>query len=194
MTIFPGSSVRPTLSRGDVLITVSLAVVLSVALGLDLSAYRRAGKFGEPGPDFALLQPRGSHFIGSSQFLPVQADTFVRLENFSTERHYHRLRHGLGPLSTIEVYSSRTHARLDLQYNNLIPGQELTFTCNQQVLEHLTALPVGPLRRTYALDLRPGANRFAVTYARYNHAGGDYAPADPRPLAGNYTTLDLFLD
>ena len=135
-------------------------------------------------------------FIGSSQFLPTKASASVRLENFAATEGRHRTlyRHGLGPVSTIEIYSTRVHAHVDLQYNNRIPDQELIVRCNETVLEHFTALPVGSVRRTYPLDLRPGCNRFTVTYARYNHAGSNYAPADPRPLAGTYTVLNLFLD
>ena len=184
------------LSRGDVLLTAGLALGLSAALVVDVAAYHRQQTQGMVDPDFALLELRSSVFIGNSQFLPAQAKGSVRLDNFGPIEGHHitRYRHGLGPVSTIEIYSERKHAHLDLQYINHIPDQELIIRCNETVLEHFTALPVGSLSRTYQLSLRPGCNRFTVSYARYNHAGSDYAPTDARPLAGAYTLLNLFLD
>ena len=180
----------------DLAASVLLAMGLMIVLLFDVSSYNRQQTQGTRNPDFALMQARASITIGNSQFLPAQADAVVRMENFlPQEGHHHDLfRFALGPISTIEIYSSRVHAHLNFRFNNLVASQELTVRCNEDILDHFAALPISVVARTYQLSLHQGCNRFTVSYARYNHAGADFTPNDPRPIAGSYSTLDLFLD
>ena len=180
---------------GDVLLAIFLLVILSVVFFLDSSAYFHQQKQGMPIADFPLMRPRSSVFIGKSEFLPVQVDATVRLENFSPANDLHPpSRLALGPINIIEVYSSRVRAHINFTYYNLVPDQEITICCNEKVLEHFISLPVGVVTRSYPLDLREGSNRFTILYARYNHCGASINLADTRLIAGSFTALDLFLD
>ncbi len=189
----PGNAVTAA-TWGDVALVILLLVGLGIALVFDVSAFSRQQKSGSIA-NFPLLQPKGSVFVGNSEFLPAQTEGTVRLENFTPAvNSRHPLRHGLGPVSTIEIYSTHTRAHVDFTYDNRVPGQEITVRCNDEEVEHLTGLPVGTMARHYPLTLRQGSNRFTVSYARFNHSGSNFAPADPRPIAGSYRALSLYLD
>ncbi len=82
------------------------------------------------------------------------------------------------------------HARLDLTYDNQVEDQDLTVSCNDQVIEQFHQPPVGAIRRQYPLTLRPGWNSIALDFTHY---GG--VAKDKRPMTGGVITrLDLTLN
>ena len=83
---------------------------------------------------------------------------------------------------------------LDVAYYNPADGQDLTITCDGEVIEQLTRQPAGLITRKYALTLVPGANEVTFDFARYNHHGLELSSTDGRPMAGTFQALDLTLD
>ena len=192
---------QPGRRRGslDGWVSAFLGLALVAVCWLDVRAFRSSR--GKVHREFPLLTKPGELRFGnveiySGHYTVVQFDNIGQIEalagcdRLTISPHY---RHGLGPETVIEIASERRQARLSFQFFNPVDGQDLTISCNGQVLEKMTDTPSGTLEKSYAFPLLPGINRFTVGYARYNHAGAELAPGDSRSIAGTFLALDLSL-
>lgn len=185
-------------SRWDCALVLALGLGLTLFGWFDTRAYLRT-RF-KPPISFAFNAVPGGMLVGPQSEAFCHADTdFVQLENFagleeSESAPAHHIRHGLGPVSTLTIFSPHAHAHLGLRFDSDIEDQDLTVACNGEVLERFAHLAQRTITRSYPLTLHPGANRVTFSYGRYNHDGVHELSADPRPYAGTFTSLDLFLE
>lgn len=182
-------------SRWDFALALALGAALVVFGWLDTRAYLASRL--KPHISFTMTAPPGGVRIGQSmEFFRTSNQEYVRLENFSAlEREWsHSFRHGLGPVSTLEIVAAGAHARLGIALANRIADQDLTVACNGRVLEHIAHAPEGPIHRSYPLDLQPGSNLITFTYGSYNHDGVHENPAEPRAVGVTFDALDLIVE
>lgn len=180
-------------SKWDTLIIVVSGLTLLAAGWLDLRSYFHHRN--QARPDFAFLDTPADEHLGTEDELYRGNQCTAVLENIGQLENdgRQRFRHGLGPHSTILVWANRSHALLNVQFNNAVADQDITVSCDGQVVERLTHQPELTIERRYALDLLPGRNEVTVDFARYNGAGVELSREDTRPMAGTFTRLDLTL-
>ncbi len=178
---------------GDALVALALGVALLAAGWLDVRAYRSGqGKFR---PAFALMSASaGGRRLGWEEFFQ-EASTVVHLGNVGRlewddpRDGRTKFRQVLGPVSTLEIWSELTRARVEFRLRNPFPDQTITIACNGQTLEEIHLGAHEEISRQYALDLHRGSNQLTLTFARYHPANA----AGERPIAGRLLALDLFL-
>ena len=178
-------------------LTYLVAFVLGTALLLfgwfDARAYRSSAN--EPPLTYSLNTfPRGARVSPTVEFFRGSDGGYLRLENFwalefSTRRSY---RHGLGPVSTLEIFSERPAAQLRFRFVSDWPEQTLTVACNGQEVGRVAPVPEGIVACEYPLALHPGSNAVTFAYRHYNHDGICEA-ADDRRRAVRFLSLDLTL-
>lgn len=176
-------------------LTYLVALLLGAALLLfgwfDARAYRSGAH--KPPLTYSLnTLPRGAGMSPTIEYFHSSEDGYLRLENFSALEFSPRrsYRHGLGPVSTMEIYSERPVAQLRFRFVSDWPEQTLTVACNGQEVGRVTSLPGGVVACDYLLTLRPGSNAVTFAYQHYNHDGTCEA-ADDRLLAVRFLSLDL---
>ena len=184
---------RLAYSRWDALTVVALGTILLAASWLDVHSYFHHRN--QARPDFAFLDAAADEHLGTEDELYRGNQCTAVLENIGQLENdgRQRFRHGLGPRSTILVWANRSHALLDVQFNNAVADQEITVSCDGRVVERLTHQPELTVDRRYALDLLPGRNEVTVDFARYNGAGVELSREDTRPMAGTFTRLEITL-
>ena len=183
-------------SRWDLALVLAMGGALLVFGWVDGASYL-ASRHKLPFTFTMNARPGGIR-VGRTQEIFRHATTdAVRLDNFTALEHRGSVtyRHDLGPVSTLEIVTTHTHARLSFRFDNVIADQDLTVTCNGQVLERLDHLPLDTtIPRLYALVLHPGPNVVTFSHHLYNHHGVELAPDDPQPYAGTFSSLDLLLE
>ncbi|MBE7210897.1 MAG: hypothetical protein INR65_07735 [Gluconacetobacter diazotrophicus] len=187
------SAVRPRPAVGwDALVAVALGAALLAGGWLDVRAYLSAR--GKSRPAFALMSTAAAgQRIGWNEFF-AEAGSVVHLGNVGRlewdDPHDDRtkFRQALGPVSTVEIWSERTRGRLELRLRNPAADQTIAVACNGRPLEEIHLDAHAEIARQYGLELRPGANEFTLTFARYHpSASGE------RPVAARLLALDLYL-
>ena len=177
--------------RGDAFVAVALGAALLAAGWLDVRTYLSAR--GKPRPAFALMSPVTGQRIKWHEFFQ-EAATVVHLGNIGRlewddpRDDRTKFRQALGPVSLVEIWSARTRARLEFRLRNPTDDQTVTIAFNGQPLEEVHLNAHEEIARRYPLELRPGSNRFTLTFARYHLPG----PGE-RPVAGRFLALDLYL-
>ena len=138
--------------------------------------------------------PGGTRMGPALEFFHGSDGGYLRLENFWALEFgpHHPYRHGLGPVSTLEIFSQSPTAHLSFRFVSDWPEQSLAVACNGQEVGRIAPLPAGVVARTYPLALHPGGNAVTFTYQHYNH-DGTCETGDARPLAGMFLSLDLTL-
>lgn len=171
----------------------ALGLALLAAAWSDMSTYRVSR--GKAHPDFPFLSVPGELRLGNVELYRAHF-TLIQMENFGEIEHDGRrpFRHALGPEAVIEMTSQSMQAHVSFQFFNAIAGQNLSVSWNGQTLEQLNGIPEGTLEKSYSFALRPGVNRFAISFARYNHSGVELAAGDSRSIAGTFFSLDLALN
>ena len=178
----------------DALIVALLGGALLAAGWLDARTYL-AHRGRAIRPRFAFLERAAFEQIGEDE-LYRDSDTSVLLDNVAglEGTRTDHFRHGLGPRTTILLWTQRGHGLLNLRFKNPIQGQNITVSCNGQVLKHSPTSKESVIVRKYPLTLLPGRNEIAMAFALYNHAGSEVASGDSRPIAGTFETFELTLD
>ena len=177
--------------RRDAVLSVALGAALLVFARIDGKAYRASA--GTPPLIYSLVESPGGARMGPAlELFPGCEAGYLRLANFSALEFSpgHPYRHGLGPVSTLEIFSPAQTANLAFRFISDWPGQELIVTCNGQELDRLAAKPAAAVTRTYPLALHAGGNVVTFAYRHYNHDGA-CEMADPRTIAGTFLQLDL---
>ena len=183
----------PRHSSWDYPLAIALGGILLLVGWVDAHAYL-AG-LDKPRRTYAFNDLPGGMVVGPSQeFFRSPDGEYASLENFAqlevSGRHF--FRHGLGPVSTVRVFSQKPTAQLRFRYASEVPDQNLTVACNDHVLEQMTRLPTGEIVRTYALRLLPGDNRVTFSYSHYYHDGTNNLE-DARPVAGSFWSFELLV-
>ncbi len=187
-----GRAVRRRRGSGwDAPVAIALGVGLLAAGWVDVSAYL-SGR-GKIGPAFRLLDSSNGQRIGLSEFFHeystvVHLGNIGRLEWDDPRDDRTVFRQALGPVSTVEIWSGETRARVELRLRNPFEGQTITVACNGRPLDEIHLEAHEETAHRYDLDLQPGSNQFTLTFAHYHPAG----PGE-RPIAGRLLALDLYL-
>ncbi len=194
MMLIEPEAARPRYTAWDALVAALLGTALLAAGALDVRSHLLHPRDKSP-PGLAFVEHTGTEQDDENASFR-RGDTVAWLEHVGglEETPRNRFRHAYGPQSGLVIFTPNTRARLHFRLYNPTVGQELTVRCNGQVIEQFTGPPVGIIERTYPLALRPGVNEVTFTFARYNHAGADLAPNDPRLIAGTFRTLDLTME
>ena len=182
----------PTLrrfTRLDALVAILLGLGLAAAGWADGRAYRP--RDGRPMASFGLVGKVGDTRLGDDEFFQRGA-IIVHLHNIGVTEHGGdgMFRHALGPVATVETWSTQSVAQLDFVLANDFPSQDLTVAHDDETLEQFHLTP-GRIARSYHVALHPGSNRFTFTFAVYNHHGIEFENGETRPLAGAFRQLDV---
>ena len=185
----------PRVSRWEVALAVALGAALLAFGWFDTRAYLTSlHKFPLT---FALTARPGGVRVGESlEFFRRSDKEYVRLENFSAlENEWdHAFRHGLGPVSTVEIFTGKSHGRMGIRIENRLVDQDIVIVCNGQVVEHIAHAKEGQIAHLYPLNLHPGSNVVTFTYGRYNNDGTHPTPGDSRTIGVTFDALDLVLE
>ena len=183
----------PTHPLLNYVLTLAMGAALLCFGWLDTRAYLAGAA--KPALAYSLnALPGGAKMGPALEFFRGSDGGYLRLENFWGLEFspHHSYRHGLGPVSTLEIFSQSPTAHLSFRFVSDWPEQSLTVACNGQEVERIAPLPAGAVARTYPLVLHPGGNAVTFTYQHYNH-DGTCETEDARPLAGMFLSLDLTL-
>ncbi len=186
----------PRSSRWDLVLVLAMGGALLIFGWADTTSYLVG--LHKLSFSFSMNARPGGVRVGETQEIFRHAtDDSVRLDNFTELEHRGSVvyRHSLGPVSTLEIVTRHSHARLGFRFENVIADQDLVVACNGKILERITHLPLdASVPRLYAFDLQPGPNVVTFTHRRYNHHESELAPDDSRPVGGTFSSLDLLLE
>ena len=154
----PVIPIRQRYPGGDAAIAGLLGLALLGAGWLDAKSFLLHRR--KPVPAFDFLDPQGSQRVVLDE-LYRSPDTFALLENIGAvemnlPKHY---RYAFGPASTIRLTTFHSRARLNIEFYNDIPDQDITVRCKRCRARPLPPPAQGNLRAQLPADPTAGHHR-----------------------------------